>query len=578
MIKKTMAHLRNARNQLFHMSNSISNESMQSDLRPVILFLSTVFFYIFYQLAMQPGWVLGGEMWAEMATNYFPNANSPSYLQKLFSTDAGYIPAPQRLIAFVGNQLNLPAASIPYFYTWSAIICTGMMIGVFCLVQFRTLVKSDTLRFLTAISILMVADFETRTFINFTYFSAFFVAIVTALALVDDSEEFPWWAWFIPILMVSKPAVLAALPAMILVAMVSKSRFRWITICATTLCIGQIAQMVISHNLGAFVPANETGFLSKSIVAIKYFFGLLGVYILGPNFQTGKFLLMLIGFIFFLAGCFVFLKKKNNSGALIFVGFSLLFFNVLLNSFALSNDWNGGMTQLAAIPIYRHTMVGFFGCILVVVGFFATLTEVNISKSKPSCINKIGPVIFVIWFFGAGWLSFAGNISKEPGSATVNNSQWQSMSIAIDSGVAPLCVPVDPLNWLYSRNCSFLNPVSNWDNGMVSIDSPLFFDVTPPSAISEKTLLAAAILIKPFSAKKSFIEVQMIIKLVDGSIKYYSGARDVNSSGGLLLLTGKDSLAIKNISSVRLMFNLPVEIALAANDPTGVPGIAWMGN
>jgi len=43
-------------------------------------------------------------------------------------------------------------------------------------------------------------------------------------------------------------------------------------------------------------------------------------------------------------------------------------------------------------------------------------------------------------------------------------------------------------------------------------------------------------------------------------------------------LTGKDSVAIKDISSVRLIFNLPVEIALAANDPTGVPGIAWMGN
>jgi hypothetical protein len=168
MLKKIMAHLTNARNKLFQMSNSIGNESMQSDLRPDILFLSTVFLYVCYQLAMQPGWVLGGEMWAEMATNYFPNANSPSYLQKFFSTDAGYIPAPQRLIAFVGNQFNLPAASVPYFYIWSAIICTGMMIGAFCLGQFRTLVKSDSLRFLTAISILMVADFETRTFINFT--------------------------------------------------------------------------------------------------------------------------------------------------------------------------------------------------------------------------------------------------------------------------------------------------------------------------------------------------------------------------------------------------------------------------
>ncbi|NKC48732.1 hypothetical protein HED54_12175 [Ochrobactrum anthropi ATCC 49188] len=64
---------------------------------------------------------IGGGMWAEMATNYYPNANASSFVQKLLSTDAGYIPAPQRLIALVGNQLNLPAATIPYFYTWSSI-------------------------------------------------------------------------------------------------------------------------------------------------------------------------------------------------------------------------------------------------------------------------------------------------------------------------------------------------------------------------------------------------------------------------------------------------------------------------
>ena len=166
---------------------------------------------------MQPSWMLGGEMWAEMATNYFPNANSPSYFHKLFSTDAGYIPVPQRLIALVGNALNFPAGSIPYFYTWSATLLTGMMVGTFCLARFRILVKNDALRFCAAIVILIVADFETKTFINFTYFAAFFVAIITSLALVDDIEEVPWWAWFVPILMVSKPAVLSALPAMIIV-------------------------------------------------------------------------------------------------------------------------------------------------------------------------------------------------------------------------------------------------------------------------------------------------------------------------------------------------------------------------
>ncbi|NKW80861.1 hypothetical protein HGG72_11705 [Ochrobactrum pecoris] len=100
----------------FYPVNKMQYEGRLTDnQRPKIFFIFVVLFYIFYQLLMQPSWVLGGGMWAEMATNYYPNANALSFVQKLLSTDAGYIPAPQRLIALVGNQLNLPAATIPYF-------------------------------------------------------------------------------------------------------------------------------------------------------------------------------------------------------------------------------------------------------------------------------------------------------------------------------------------------------------------------------------------------------------------------------------------------------------------------------
>lgn len=583
MLKKIIGYLKNARNQLFQMSNLISNESNKSDHRPVILFILTIVFYIFYQLGMQPGWVLGGEMWAEMATNYFTNANSPSYIEKFFSTDAGYIPAPQRLIAFIGNQLNLPAASVPYLYTWLAIVFTGVMIGVFCLGQFRTLVKNDSLRFLTAISILMVADFETRTFINFTYFSAFFVAILTALALVEDSEETPWWAWFTPMLMLSKPAVLAVLPAMILVAMVSKSRFRWITVVVVLLCMGQFLQIAISIKTGvAPIHTNEITFLSKVAASFKYFFGFLGGYMIGPTFQINKYFLMLTGiFIFFISGIII-LRKKQNAGSLIIIGLSLLFFNVLLNSFVLSDVWKRDMTRLDGIPIYRHIIVGFFGCILVVCGLVSALTNQKITESSGFFRKNFGVILFLVWFISSGWFSYSGKLSREPSSPVINNSQWQSMTFAIDSGVSPLCVPVDPwwkgASFMYQRNCALLKPAPVWDDGLMLISGPLFFDITPPSILYDKTLIATAVLVRPFSTQKTFIEVQMIIQLVDGSIKYYSGARDINSSGGLLFLTGKESISIKNISSIRLIFNVPVEIALAAGDSTGVPGIAWMGN
>jgi hypothetical protein len=578
MFEQVMIHVTRACSRLFQMNSPVDHESIENDSRPKIFFISVVFFYVCYQLAMQPGWVLGGEMWAEMATNYFSNANSPSYWQKLFATDAGYIPAPQRLIALVGNQLNLPAASIPYFYTWSAIICTGLMIGVFCLGQFRALIKSDSLRFLTSISILMVADFETRTFVNFTYFSAFFVAIVTALALTEESTEIPWWAWFAPVLMVSKPAVLAALPAMILVAIFSKSRFRWITIVVVALCVGQLVQMIVSAKTGVMpFRTSEITLVSKLIASIKYFFGFLGGYLVGQQIPVTKYFLMFFGLAAFFVSGFVIFHKKRKSGLLV-VGLSLLFFNVLLNSFALSDEWTRDMAKLDGIPVYRHIIVGFFGSILIVSGLFSALTSQRFLESLGFLGKNLGAMLFIVWFIQSDWLLFSGKASREPGFPMVTNSRWQHMAFAIDSGVSPLCVPIDPKGWVYQANCNFLEQNKVWSDNYILINDNLSLDATPPSSISDKTLLAAAILVKPFSTKRSSVEVKMIIKLNDGSVKYYSDARDLNSSGGMMFLTGKDSIAIRNISSVRLMFNLPVEVALTANDSAGVPGIAWMGN
>jgi hypothetical protein len=579
---KIFISMKNLREQFFPVHKSQLEDRLSEDSKPVALFILTILFYLFYQLAMQPGWVTGGEMWAEMAANYYPNANASSYLQKLLSTDAGYIPAPQRLIALIGNQLNLPASSIPYFYTWSSILFTGMLVGAFCLAQFRKIVKSDFFRFFTSIAILLVADFETRTFINFTYFSAFFVAIVTVLAMVDDSDEVPWWAGFIPILMVSKPAVLAALPAMILAAFVSRSRFRWIVFFAVLLCIGQFLQMFISSAAGVMpVRSADFAFASKLLAIGIYFLGLFGAYITGPFFQLQQLHLMLVGaFLLCLcAGLVAF--KRSSANALILVGISLLFFNVFLNVFALSDSWNIDVARMHGIPIYRHIIVGFFGCVLVVSGVISSVTINNSFGSRSRFIGRAGTFLFVIWFIGVGWLTFAGKISREPIPPTVNSSQWQIMANAIDAGVSPLCVPINPwwkgANWMYHRNCGLLKSPPAWEDGRLLVNEKLTHKITPSDDLLDKTLVSAAVLVKPLGPGISFVDVLMRIELKDGSVRYFSGSRELNPLGGLLMLVGEKPISINEVAVATLIFNVPVEVALAAKEPAGVPGVAWMG-
>lgn len=574
--------LKNLRGQLFPVHMSQFENSLNDDRRPFVLFIFAVLFYVAYQLVMQPGWVTSGEMWAEMATNYYPNANASSYLQKLLSTDSGYIPAPQRLIALIGNQLNFPAASIPYFYTWSSILFTGMLVGAFCLAQFRKIVKSDFFRLFTSIAILLVADFETRTFINFAYFSAFFVAIVTALALVDDSEEVPWWAWLVPVFMVSKPAVLAALPAMILVAFVSRFRFRLIVLFSVILCVGQFLQLFISSAAGTMpIRATDITFASKLLAIIKYFLGFLGGYLTGPALNLQQLHLMLAGLSVLTLCAYLVAFRRCASNALILIGVSLLFFNVFLNVFALTDSWNLDMARLQGIPVYRHIIVGFFGCVLVLCGVISSvLNNINFASRSPF-IGGAGAFLFALWFLGAGWLEFAGKISREPISPTLNSSQWQTMAGAIDAGLSPLCVPINPwwkgANWMYHRNCGLLKSPPAWEDGSVLVSDNFAYQISPPSVLLDKTLVAAAVLVKPLGYGRSFVEVRMRIKLKDGNTKYFSGSNDFNASGGLLMLVGEKAVSINEVEGITLIFNVPVEVALGAQEPAGIPGVAWMG-
>ena len=558
--------------------------------RPIVYFWSTIGIYFILLLIMQPGWVLGGEMWAEMATNYFSNAVSSSYFLKFFSTDAGYIPLPQRLIAFAVDYLSVPAKSVPYVYTWSAILFTGALVGCFCLPAFRAVIPSDGLRFAASLMILIVVDFETRTFINFTYFVVFFAAIITALALADSSRDVPRWAWVLPPLMVSKPYALVALPAMLLVALVSKSRFRWITITALMLILIQLIQLIVSMRSGVMATQmEEVGLGSKLLSSAQYFFGFLAGYLVGPKLYSliqslGMASVLFLGFLCFLLSVGFVVACRQKETALIVVGLLLVLFNMCLNSFALSSDWNVDLNRLASLPVYRHVIVGLFGVVLIVTGLAASLDRCAWAKKsgstpKPAQRGRTGIYIFSLWFVLTGWLSYGLRSTREPGSPMLGNSQWQKFAPAIDSNESILCVPIDPLGWPYGRNCSLLNAAA-------TVEQPAKFTEVPkhdtiyqllvhvPDALQDRHIASIGILIKPFNNQTTRIEAQAALTTRTNEVLDFFGERTLAKTGGLLLLTTRPSAgATSGIAQIKVRFNVPVQVAefgTSANFSTSV--------
>lgn len=187
--------------------------------------------------------------------------------------------------------------------------------------------------------------------------------------------------------MISKPAVLSTFPAMILVALVSKSRFRLITISVVLLCIAQFVNIYISHSAGGFSTVQTFSTTEKIIATGKFFLGLLGVFSTGTHTAPEFYRPIWLGVFALLLTVLIIGKKRTNASALILTGLSMLFFNVLLNAFALSDAWNIRMENLLSVPLYRHIAVGYFGVILVMTGMIGAcvrLGKLNRSALAPA--------------------------------------------------------------------------------------------------------------------------------------------------------------------------------------------------
>jgi len=580
----TLSH--NLRNWLLAKGGIWVADNTIRDYRPALFFVLCIFSYFAFLIKTQPDWVLSGEMWAEMATNYYPIASDSSLFVKLFATDAGYIPLPQRLIALIGNLLHLPAANVSYFYTWSAMFATGSMVGVICLKPFRNLIRNDFFRLLIAAAVLLIADFESRTFINFTYFAGFTAAIVTALAFVNKSDDVPRWAWFIPVLLTSKPAVLAALPAMIAVAIVSRPRFRRITLTVTILCVAQVIRMLFSNSEGVFVQANDFSAVAKLNAAIRYFIGFLGAFSVGKGVTQSFYLPTLYGILLLFICLLTVFRKRDNSGALILVGLALLFFNTLLNCFALSDSWNLNLERLNGAPLYRHIIVGYFGVTLVIAGLIASGATKSLSNKFSFFFGlDIGPLVFFLWFVISGWFSFVQTVNTQPEFPVIFNSQWQSMAHIIDSD-RDICVPVDPYGWIFQRNCLLLNPtIKDIFRGpslsFKTLESDaghggLLLDDIPPQP--QSNLISLALLIRPNSARQIFVHAKAILKTTNGADKYLIGSRHLAVTGGLVTLWGRDATPLREIESITLQFSNPINLAYSNTELGNKPVVIWLGN
>jgi hypothetical protein len=543
--------------------------------------LAILAFYLTFMLLLAKDWLLGGEMWAEMATNYLANALNPSWYPQFFATDAGYIPLPQRLIAWGFHGLSLPW--MPYAYTWTATLLSGLMVGVFSLNRFRAVLASDGLRLAACVFTMCVMGFGTRTFINFTYFGAFYLAVLTALPWTQRLKNtvMPWYAWLMPLLMMSKPGMLAVLPAMLVTAVACKSRsFRWITGVSTVMASLQMAQILVSQQQGVMAAQNVPKPLWERLLAFgAYTAGTFGGFLTGPVVNWGLFkvwpwLPVLVG-LGAAVGLYQVCKRNIHSRPafpMVGIGLSVLGFTTLLNTMTLSTDWNLDLQGLSLLRLTRHVIPAYTGCLLVSLGVLP-LVWPWLSRWAGWGIRRWpgahqATVAFSVWALLSGWVLYGCAASLMPKSPKAYNGYWQVLAPKLATQ-ADVCIPLDPYGWAYGQGrCRpFHSPQTDW----AAFDGPPVRQLTvkPRQAVQQAGIQSIGVLVKPDKAGKTV--VQGLLTDTMGNRQSVSASRSLPASGGLVLLTLPKTMT--GITSL----DLKTGSGMLGHLPEGNPAIQWFG-
>jgi hypothetical protein len=585
MEDKKDTHMDILRNKIYsYLIDQSSPQSAKTSHEITYLYLILIITaYSLYHLAFNP-WSTNGEMWAEMATNYFKYSKESLGISNLLLPDHGYIPLSQRIIAYTISLFNFSSSITAYLYTWCGIITSAILVGTFSLHYFRPLVSSDLSRIIISAIVLLALDWETSNFINFSYLNVFFIAIFTALALKNKAPDAPLIAYLIPILSISKVYVLTAIPVLALALFCVKPRYKKIFI--ITLIFASVHMLYITHSFiteANYSQGQDFTLLSKLLSSFYFFFIYLSRDLIGfENFNylqqnIGNTWLVLTGLSLSLFALLTIFFKKSKSSPFIVIGISIAFGTAFLNAFANSPSFSI-QNPIVSSSIYRHVITAFIGFILIYTGLLITWTQ-----GWPNILRRYA-VLFGAWT----WITL-GEWYIEPSKnlqAGFLVSKWQQNAHLIDNAYqSKPCVPLDPYPWVYNYGPAEVNEVIHCDyiskltfgTGRYKVFGKNNTIDIPTSVLKKnhgiKSLMSAA---KSYDNSDYILTMEVNIVMQDGKQHRIFGQGGVHSADSMIFLTSKENIFISTnlIKKMTLTFNMP---AIIWSDEKGIPIFSWMG-
>lgn len=390
-------------------------------------------------------YILDGEMFAEAAVIYYRNADGT--ISQFLVRDAGYLVWPQQVIVLIGHILAIPSYYIPYFYDGVATLISGALVFSFCSTFFRSLISSDFFRLIICISVAMIGDVDVRMFINFTYYSAFFLTILFATMIIIQPKKVPWFAWTMPIFFIAKPAILALGPLVLISLIYSRNSFRVICwLCLVGIGI-QIINVYLSSEPQTSAPTLDQS-LDRLLVTIEQIIiHVSGIWQSILIIKLPYYLKLLTTVLTFGGLFYVMFTWKNPSKILMVFGIIL----IVATNFIVSAGLQGGQYEYwkhlaGGIHLFRWTIIQVFGIILIASVLCIYVSEKIADKFRfflKPWLLFIGWLILSSW----GWV-FIDSVT--PPTVQYHTSAWKNNH---DEAVFDtVCTSIKPLGWVYSAD------------------------------------------------------------------------------------------------------------------------------
>ncbi len=452
--------------------------------------------------------LFSGEPWAETATLYFQNATGR--LDQFLVKDFGYLVWPQQIIVWVGQFFEIPSRYIPYFYNGVGTLIMGLMIFVFCLPRFKCLIPNDIFRLILCITVACIATVETREFINFTYYSAFFITIICAMMMVAKPDKLPWYVKTLPIFFLAKPAILGVFPILILALFYTKNNFRWIL----GLCFIAVTIQLLNIYYFPYILPQETGpafidqlmtFINHSKIHINALWQVQFTPIL-PAFAKYMLTIGTIASLFYV--CYTW---KHPAKILIIFGLFLIIGTDFVVSFGVKGIrfeiWKGGVETGR---IFRWTIIQIIGMVIIAGALCLYFSE-KIDKYQFRYGRYVSAIpLFIVWLVVSDWADKFYDTNKSTGLET-QSIAWQSNH---DDGVFDrVCTSIRPLGWIYNPGVS----CARLGNRYINPNQTPVLPNTPVSLLKPADLGNRAVqsIIAVYHVPVNYPDYQLILKVND---------------------------------------------------------------